>query len=505
MENEEICNIPVFRPDWNTFKNFSEFIKSIESKGKIFGICKVIPPKEFVAREAGYHFDNLGFVGEKPRVDPQKLKETKGSDPAIIYSPIRQHLNGSRGVYEVISIEDAEYMTVEGFKQESAKMMKKASRREQQNFEEKNFRELERSYWSNLSTRAPPLYGADSPGSLFDEKQESWNCSKLGTILDLVKSDLPGVTLPMLYFGMWKAMFAWHVEDMNLFSINYLHFGKPKQWYSIPCSHYDQAERIFKSLYPHQARQCPEFLRHKKCVVSPRILKRHNIPVYRCIQEEGEFIITFPRAFHAGFNYGFNCAESVNFAFKSWVEEGCKAKVCTCVEESVKIDMLDFVKRMASSKVIEANDPLFRVAERSQRSGAGRGRWGKVKPWSCPRCTIVNKRAIKKCGMCDYRPTKEEMKRAVEEAQRLADAEANLDASGKTVPEVATRESEASSKTISPDKVRKRKLDGEGNYISSSKKQTISKSPQSTRQELTEVTCPGLKLQSKLRRNKLAF
>src|SRR4051794_13551564 len=29
--------------------------------------------------------------------------------------------------------------------------------------------------------------------------------------------DLPGITSPYLYFGMWKAMFAWHVEDMNLF------------------------------------------------------------------------------------------------------------------------------------------------------------------------------------------------------------------------------------------------------------------------------------------------
>jgi hypothetical protein len=42
-----------------------------------------------------------------------------------------------------------------------------------------------------------------------------------------------GITTSMLYFGMWRAMFAFHTEDMNLYSINYLHTGRPKSWYSI--------------------------------------------------------------------------------------------------------------------------------------------------------------------------------------------------------------------------------------------------------------------------------
>ncbi len=49
------------------------------------------------------------------------------------------------------------------------------------------------------------------------------------------------------------------------------------------------------------------------------------------VQQAGEFVITFPRGYHAGFNLGFNCAESVNFALDSWIELGRKAQACNCV------------------------------------------------------------------------------------------------------------------------------------------------------------------------------
>ena len=39
-----------------------------------------------------------------------------------------------------------------------------------------------------------------------------------------------------------------------------------------------------------------------------------QVPVCRLQQHPGQFVVTFPKAYHGGFSYGFNCGEAVNFA-----------------------------------------------------------------------------------------------------------------------------------------------------------------------------------------------
>ncbi|KAK7948677.1 uncharacterized protein PG986_009563 [Apiospora aurea] len=208
--------------------------------------------------------------------------------------------------------------------------------------------ELERIYWKTL-TYAAPLYGADLPGTLFPEDTTAWNLNKLPNLLDVLGTKVPGVNTAYLYLGMWKATFAWHLEDVDLYSINYLHFGAPKQWYSISQGDARRFEAAMKSIWPTDAKACDQFLRHKAFLISPNHLQQYfNIKVNKCVSYPGEFVVTYPYGYHSGYNLGYNCAEAVNFALDSWLPMGKIAKRCECAQaqDSVWVDVYEIERKL---------------------------------------------------------------------------------------------------------------------------------------------------------------
>ncbi|KAK4179470.1 hypothetical protein QBC36DRAFT_287564 [Triangularia setosa] len=208
--------------------------------------------------------------------------------------------------------------------------------------------ELERIYWKTL-TYASPLYGADLLGTLFSEDVKLWNLNKLPNLLDVLGTKVPGVNTAYLYLGMWKATFAWHLEDVDLYSINYLHFGAPKQWYSISQADARRFEAAMKNIWPTEAKSCDQFLRHKGFLISPAHLKQHyNITVNKCVSYPGEFVVTYPYGYHSGYNLGYNCAEAVNFALDSWLPMGKIAKRCQCAQaqDSVWVDVYEIERKL---------------------------------------------------------------------------------------------------------------------------------------------------------------
>lgn len=206
--------------------------------------------------------------------------------------------------------------------------------------------ELEDKYWKSLNF-SNPMYAADMPGSLFDEETTAWNVAKLPNLLDLLGQPIPGVNTAYLYLGMWRATFAWHLEDVDLYSINYIHFGAPKQWYSISQKDAPKFEAAMRSIWSQDAKTCDQFLRHKTYLISPSILKsKFGVNVNKVVHREGQFVITFPIGYHSGYNLGYNCAESVNFAIENWLQYGKTARKCQCEADSVFIDVDWFVRKM---------------------------------------------------------------------------------------------------------------------------------------------------------------
>lgn len=204
--------------------------------------------------------------------------------------------------------------------------------------------ELDRAYWSSLELAThKPIYADGFEGSLFDKSGTGWNLNKLGDILcDLDSNAFPGITSPFLYIGMWRTSFAMHTEDWDLCSINYLHFGKPKTWFIVPPAY----GSLLEKLLPKDYKDCPAHFRHKNTIVNPDTARLHGLPVLEAVQEEGQFIITFPYAYHGGYNNGFNCAEAVNFATKQWVQFGVCASKCKCKNiKKPNIDMKPFVAK----------------------------------------------------------------------------------------------------------------------------------------------------------------
>ncbi|KAJ1672825.1 hypothetical protein EV182_006419, partial [Spiromyces aspiralis] len=84
-------------------------------------------------------------------------------------------------------------------------------------------------------------------------------------------------------------------------------------------------------------------------ILSPSYLAAQGVPVNRVVQRAGEFILTFPHGYHSGFNYGFNCAESVNFALEGWLDIGKRAERCKCIHDSVAIDFDEWFPEIADT------------------------------------------------------------------------------------------------------------------------------------------------------------
>jgi len=203
---------------------------------------------------------------------------------------------------------------------------------------------VEKEFWrlvSSIEEDVTVEYGADihskefgsgfpvssSKGNLSPEEEEyatsGWNLNVMPvldqSVLCHINADISGMKVPWLYVGMVFSAFCWHIEDHWSYSINYLHWGEPKTWYGVPSLAAEQLEEVMKRLTPELFDSQPDLLHQLVTLMNPNTLMSHGVPVVRTNQCAGEFVITFPRAYHSGFNQGYNFAEAVNFCTADWV------------------------------------------------------------------------------------------------------------------------------------------------------------------------------------------
>jgi len=192
-----------------------------------------------------------------------------------------------------------------------------------------------------LSERGRSVYGTHDPekaklpdpkfGTEDYYKETWWNLNNIpwtpDSVLRHVKVGINGINVPWMYYGALFTTFCWHNEDNYLYSINYHHKGAPKLWYGVPGTEKDASglESVFKSYLSMKMRDVPDLLHHITTQFSPRLLQNANVPICKLLQHEGEYVVTFPRAFHGGFSMGPNIGEAVNFATHDWISHGSDA------------------------------------------------------------------------------------------------------------------------------------------------------------------------------------
>ena len=83
-----------------------------------------------------------------------------------------------------------------------------------------------------------------------------------------------------------------------------VHLASVQVWYGVPAHASEALEEAMRDALPHLFEAAPSLMYQLVTMLSPTQLKGRGVPVCRLVHQEGSFVITFPNAYHAGFNTG---------------------------------------------------------------------------------------------------------------------------------------------------------------------------------------------------------
>ncbi|KAJ4896871.1 Lysine-specific demethylase REF6 [Raphanus sativus] len=346
---------PEFRPTVAEFQDPIAYIFKIEEEASRYGICKILPPlpppskkttvsnlNRSLAASASARNGACDYDGSPAFATRQQQVGFCPRKQRPVQRPVWQ--SGERysfGEFEA---------KAKTFEKSYLKRCCGGGRKSQQ----LSALEIETLYWrATVDKPFTVEYANDMPGSAFiplslaaarrreyggsdggSVGETAWNMRAMaraeGSLLRFMKEEIPGVTSPMVYVAMMFSWFAWHVEDHDLHSLNYLHMGAGKTWYGVPKDAALAFEEVVRDHgYGGELNPLVAFstLGEKTTVMSPEVFVKAGIPCCRLVQNPGEYVVTFPRAYHSGFSHGFNCGEASNIATPEWLRVAKEAAI----------------------------------------------------------------------------------------------------------------------------------------------------------------------------------
>ncbi|KAL4559774.1 hypothetical protein LXL04_031920 [Taraxacum kok-saghyz] len=330
---------PEYHPTLAEFQDPISYIFKIEKDASNYGICKIIPPVSTSPKKTITANLNQSLSSQSPDSSPTFTTRQQ----QIGFCPRNHERPVQKSVWE-----SGEYYTLPQF-ESKAKTFEKSYKKKRSNpTTALTALEVETLYWKAQMGKPFSIeYANDMPGTAFDQtvgengggKQgtkeindvmtvegSQWNMNVAsrakGSLLTFMKDELPGVNSPMVYISMLFSWFAWHVEDHDFHSLNYMHMGASKTWYGVPKDAAVAFEDVVREHgYGGEINPLVTFatLAQKTTIMSPEVLLKAGVPCCRLVQNAGEFVVTFPRAYHSGFSHGFNCAEATNIATPGWL------------------------------------------------------------------------------------------------------------------------------------------------------------------------------------------
>ncbi|XP_066289047.1 protein Jumonji-like isoform X1 [Branchiostoma lanceolatum] len=296
--------------------------------------------------------------------------------------------------------------------------------------------EVEHEYWKLVDERLihtavhTSIVDTKTLGSGFPiHRQDSfakhgWNLTTVPSnhhnILRYLGS-MSGVTAPWLLVGMLFTTSCWSCDSHKLPSIEYLHTGADKIWYSIPQSEHVKFRKAMHSLVPDLCSEGLCWLEKDAAMVPPSALLAEGVSLCRVEQKSGQFLVTFSGSYVANICCGYSVAEAVYFATLQWLPVGqvamqtlrqqCKETLFSIEKLLVLLGMSEVDRGNAKilswvlPEITQVRDTELELRSRLRRVGltaAGRYGWSEEGHSRRQGKKVPTDTLERQCEKCDY-------------------------------------------------------------------------------------------------------